>query len=483
MPGLLDNPDLRQLLLTQSLLGVGGGLLANNQGPTRGQALRNAFGGGIQGGMQGFGNAIASYGALQKQADEQKRQEAIKKWAMTLPPEQQAAALANPAAASQFYLKSVFDQGSPLTPLGKLNEDFKKGRITKAQYDARSKSMIEGSDAKYGNNPTYLIDDQGNYHLAQTSDRGGLKVLETPNGMHVVPNQLHWIDTNDAQIGYDRAGVQRAVVKKGYAPISTFDAKGNRVVRMPGEAAPPVPSAQSYIPKQAPAAIPSLDLNNPQGPQPAPAPSPVPSPVPVPAPSPVPAPAAAAPSPNVKVTELPPPKSIEDAKKNVSTIIGRMINSYQNLEAGGGAVKPGEGVMANIGHKLMSTGPGIALGELTGQPLAQYRRSIADGIPLLLQTVRQAQGAGVRSLDTPQEIKFYSSALGGPGQNIYSTLAAMELIDQNYGLGLSLKNSLSPADYKRVLTEAGVMRKQAKAASEGTSSSGKSNLPDPLGIR
>lgn len=112
--------------------------------------------------------------ALQQQQSErdaqQSHNDSLKAFRQTLNPEQQRIFDANPEVYVQEQVKNQLETSNPLSAVGKLNNDFKKGLITEAEYN------IALDQIKKGNSPSVIvntanIDDAGNRAFSEQSGK------------------------------------------------------------------------------------------------------------------------------------------------------------------------------------------------------------------------------------------------------------------------------------------------------------------------
>lgn len=161
-----------------------------------------------------------------------------------------------------------------------------------------------------------------------------------------------------------------------------------------------------------------------------------------------------------------------EGKTALSDNLSGMVKTYLKLNELGGIVNPDRGGFANVRARADSTGFGQALGGALGSETQSVRERINNMQPLLIQSIRQATGLSARAMDSNRELQFYLQAATDPTKDIYSNLAAIDVLDRTYGLGNTLKDTLPPEVYARVKQQADVSASQVPLKSQA-------NIPQP----
>lgn len=170
-------------------------LMQESMTPTQGQmAGRYYVGPGIGDGLVKLGNALLSRN-LNKGADETENN-----------------AL---AARSQINNKALADFLTASSPVDGVKPDNQALGKALLQYQSTTGADVpdsivklmsgQGAGNKFGLNPTYLKDEQGNVVIGQLSETGGIQPVALPKGMSVAP-QIDWKDAGGQFVGLGKFG-------------------------------------------------------------------------------------------------------------------------------------------------------------------------------------------------------------------------------------------------------------------------------------
>lgn len=149
-----------------------------------------------------------------------------------------------------------------------------------------------------------------------------------------------------------------------------------------------------------------------------------------------------------------------EGKAALSENLEGMVQTYLKLDDLGGIVNPDKGAIANLRARTDASGLGQTVGGALGSETQSIRERINNIQPLLIQSIRQATGLSARAMDSNRELQFYLQAATDATKDIYSNLAAIDVLDRTYGLGTVLKNALPPDVYKRVKQQSDVSARQ-----------------------
>lgn len=158
--------------------------------------------------------------------------------------------------------------------------------------------------------------------------------------------------------------------------------------------------------------------------------------------------------------QLPPSQKKLVAQQSLSTNLADLANVYLRLDELGGVVNPDRGVVANMATRAGASDVGQLVGQFTGSEIQSVRERINNMRPLLVQTIRQATEMSARGMDSNRELEFYLQAATKPTGDIYSNLAAIQVLDQTFGLGNVLESTLPPDVYQRVKTQANIQARE-----------------------
>lgn len=123
------------------------------------------------------------------------------------------------------------------------------------------------------------------------------------------------------------------------------------------------------------------------------------------------------------------------AKIRLGDTLESITNSYLNLARRGGTVQPGQGMKTNIGARIGASAPGQMIGGAIGTVEQQYRDSINQARPALINYIRQATGMSARAMDSNVELQFYLQQATDPTKGLFANLKAIDLLDKSYGPG------------------------------------------------
>lgn len=141
---------------------------------------------------------------------------------------------------------------------------------------------------------------------------------------------------------------------------------------------------------------------------------------------------------------MPPSASLKDqldadkvhgAKQRVSGNLEALRGYYVDLQNLGAVVDTRRAGAENVSAAIRASGPGQLAGKVLGTKEQSARNKINQMRPLLLQEIRQASQMGARGLDSNKELEFYLQAATDPARDIQANIAAMQVLENAYGLG------------------------------------------------
>lgn len=138
--------------------------------------------------------------------------------------------------------------------------------------------------------------------------------------------------------------------------------------------------------------------------------------------------------------------SSQQAKQRVSGNLGVLAKYYEELQDEGAALSVENGSMENMWNAFASSTIGQAAGRAMGTKSQAIRDKINQITPLLMNDIRQATGMSARSMDSNVELKFYLQAATDPTKLLETNLAALEVLDKQYGLGMGVAASAKAVD-------------------------------------
>ncbi len=127
-----------------------------------------------------------------------------------------------------------------------------------------------------------------------------------------------------------------------------------------------------------------------------------------------------------------------DAKKRVSDNLKELSGLYGKLKQRGATVSTEATSGENIANRVVASKPGQVVSEFLGTEDQSTRNRINQLKPLLIQDIRQASKMGARGLDSEKELQFYLQAATDPTKDVQANLAALDVLDRAYGLGLGV---------------------------------------------
>jgi hypothetical protein len=135
------------------------------------------------------------------------------------------------------------------------------------------------------------------------------------------------------------------------------------------------------------------------------------------------------------------------AKGGVSGILANMRKDYKDLDALGGMVNTDKGAASNVAASLGASVIGQSYGKTVGSKEQSIRNKINGQIPALINSIRQATGMSAKAMDSNVELKFYLQQATDPKLDIQANLAAVDRIEEMFGLGKAVKISNGKETY------------------------------------
>lgn len=129
----------------------------------------------------------------------------------------------------------------------------------------------------------------------------------------------------------------------------------------------------------------------------------------------------------------------EEGQAAVNTILGTLSQQYQGLVNKGGITDTSKGTLANLKASASSNVIGQAAGRAVGSEAQEFRDSIAQTRPLLLNAIKNATGMSAQQLNSNVELQTYLKAATDPELSIQANVKAMNNISKLFGLGEEFK--------------------------------------------
>lgn len=125
---------------------------------------------------------------------------------------------------------------------------------------------------------------------------------------------------------------------------------------------------------------------------------------------------------------------VDSGRETVTSLVTTLRDHYQQLQEAGGITDPDKGTVANVAAGIASSGPGQFVGRMVGTQNQSLRNKISQQRPLLLQAIRRATGMTAKEMDSNVELKMYLAAATDPTLDIKANFAALDKLDELYGL-------------------------------------------------
>jgi hypothetical protein len=131
------------------------------------------------------------------------------------------------------------------------------------------------------------------------------------------------------------------------------------------------------------------------------------------------------------------------AKQQLSDIVGQLKTSYDTLLEGGGITSTTTGGRENIGAKIGTSAVGQFMGSALGTKNQEQRQVIEQTRPLLLNLIKEATGMSASQMNSNAEMQMYLKAATDPKLSYEANVTALQNLDKTFGLGL-LKDITPP---------------------------------------
>jgi hypothetical protein len=129
----------------------------------------------------------------------------------------------------------------------------------------------------------------------------------------------------------------------------------------------------------------------------------------------------------------------EEGQNTVNTVLSTLNRQYQGLVNEGAITDTSKGTLANLKASASSNVAGQMIGGAIGSKAQQFRDSIAQIRPLLLNAIKNASGMSAQQLNSNVELQTYLKAATDPGLSIQANVEAMNNISKMFGLGEEFK--------------------------------------------
>jgi hypothetical protein len=129
----------------------------------------------------------------------------------------------------------------------------------------------------------------------------------------------------------------------------------------------------------------------------------------------------------------------EEGQNTVNTVLNTLSKQYQGLVNEGAITDTSKGTLANLKASASSNVVGQMVGGAVGSKAQQFRDSVAQTRPLLLNAIKNASGMSAQQLNSNVELQTYLKAATDTGLSIQANVEAMNNISKMFGLGEEFK--------------------------------------------
>ena len=128
-----------------------------------------------------------------------------------------------------------------------------------------------------------------------------------------------------------------------------------------------------------------------------------------------------------------------EGKQTVDTVLNTLFSQYDNLVKEGGITDTRKGVQANIAARSGATEAGQYVSGFTGSKAQEFRDTIEQTRPLLLNAIKTATGMSAQQLNSNVELQTYLKTATDSKLSIQANVNAMNNISKLFGLGKEFK--------------------------------------------
>lgn len=129
----------------------------------------------------------------------------------------------------------------------------------------------------------------------------------------------------------------------------------------------------------------------------------------------------------------------EEGQKTVNTVLSTLNRQYQGLVNEGGITDTSKSAISNLRTSATTNVAGQAISGAVGSKAQQFRDSIEQTRPLLLNAIKNATGMSAQQLNSNVELQTYLRAATDPKLSIQANVEAMNNISKLFGLGEEFK--------------------------------------------
>lgn len=137
--------------------------------------------------------------------------------------------------------------------------------------------------------------------------------------------------------------------------------------------------------------------------------------------------------------QISPAKKKEEGQEKFTEVVGKMGDLFEKLNSMRGIANIERGPIDNFVNMLTSSDLGQATQQALGTESQSIRNQIKTLKPTLINTIRQATEMGAKGMDSEKELEFYLSAVGNEKRDFQSNMAALKVLNDQFGLGGNIK--------------------------------------------
>ena len=120
-------------------------------------------------------------------------------------------------------------------------------------------------------------------------------------------------------------------------------------------------------------------------------------------------------------------------RRQVSTIIGKIRNAYEQLEKRQAIASEKRGGFANVVDYLATSTPGREVQKALGTSSSKYLSEIVNSRKLLATAIKNATGMSAQEMNSNIELQLTLDALTDPTQGIEAARSTLDTLEELYG--------------------------------------------------
>lgn len=120
-------------------------------------------------------------------------------------------------------------------------------------------------------------------------------------------------------------------------------------------------------------------------------------------------------------------------RRQVSTIIGKIRNAYEQLEKRQAIASEKRGGFANVVDYIATSSPGREVQKALGTSSSKYLSEIVNSRKLLATAIKNATGMSAQEMNSNIELQLTLDALTDPTQGIEAARSTLDTLEELYG--------------------------------------------------